>query len=54
MKEEYHARDSIIIKEVPVEVEKVVKVAPKWAWWTLGWTILSLLGLILFIYFKLK
>ena len=34
-KEKIQYRDSIQTKEVPVEVEKIKKVTPKWAWWSL-------------------
>lgn len=52
--EEYHQKDSIIIKEVPVEVEKVVKKTPRWCWWLLGLNLLVLAGVALRIYLKLK
>lgn len=52
--EEYHQKDSIIIKEVPVEVEKVVKVYPKIMWWSIAFNILFVLSVGLYLYFKLR
>ena len=38
-------RDSIQVKEVPVEVEKLVETIPKSFYYLLGWFILSVLGI---------
>lgn len=35
--------DSVVVKEVPVEVEVEKKITPKWAWWSLGFNILVIL-----------
>lgn len=47
-------RDSIVTKEVPVEVEVVKTQTPKWAWICLGLNVLVLLILALKLYIKLK
>lgn len=33
--EQYHSRDSIQIKEIPVPVETIKYKTPKWCWWVL-------------------
>lgn len=43
-------RDSIVYKEVPVPVEVVKKVTPRWAWWSLIASIVMAAGIILFIF----
>ena len=47
-------RDSISIKEVPVEVEVPVRYVPKVYRWSLVWSVVSILALILLVYLKLK
>lgn len=47
-------RDSISIKEVPVEVEVPVRYVPKVYRWSLVWSVISILALILLVYLKLK
>lgn len=42
--EKYQYRDSIIFRDIPVEVERIKKVVPKWCWWNLGFSILLLAG----------
>lgn len=48
-------RDSVSIKTVPVEVKVEKKVVPSWCWWMLGINvlILVLLGIKLYLKFKL-
>lgn len=52
VKEKIVYRDSIVVKEVPVEVEVVKTVHPKYEKWLWAWLVFSLLGLGLFIYFR--
>lgn len=52
VKEKVTVRDSIVYKEVPVEVEVVKTVHPKYEAWLWAWLIFSLLGLGLFVYFR--
>lgn len=47
-------RDSIQVKEVPVEVEVIRKVIPKWVWYLLVFNVLVLLILGVRFYLKLK
>ena len=47
-------KDSIVTKEVPVEVEVVKTVHPKYEKWLWIYTILSLAGLALLAYFKIR
>lgn len=56
IKERIVYRDSVITKEIPVEVqvEKVVKHVPRWCWWTLVYSILLSAALGLYVYFRLK
>ena len=46
-------RDSIQVREVPVEVEKVREVVPSWCWWLLALNILAIiaLGVKLYLHF---
>lgn len=53
-KEEYHQKDSIQIKEVPVFIDKVKEVIPNFFWWSLAFNILTVLAVGLYLYFKLK
>ena len=46
-------RDSISIKEVPVEVEVIREVVPKWSWWSLVFNVLVLLVFDVRVYLKL-
>lgn len=52
VKTEY--RDSLVVKEVPVEVEVIRKVVPKWCWYLLVFDILAVIGLGVYLYFKIK
>lgn len=45
-------KDSIIVKEVPVEVEVIRKVVPRWCWTLLVFDVLLLLAFGVFIYLK--
>lgn len=54
IKEKISYRDSIQIKEIPVEVEKVITVYPKSFWLLLIWFVLSVLLLIGICYMKFK
>ena len=45
-------RDSLVTVEVPVEVETIKKVVPRWCWSLLVFDVLLLLGFGVFIYFK--
>lgn len=47
-------KDSLVYQEVPIPVEVEKKVTPKWAWFTLGVSVLSILSIILLILKKLK
>ena len=47
-------RDSLVVREVPVEVEVPVRYVPKVYKWCLAWSILSLILIIIFVYLKLK
>ena len=47
-------RDSIQVKEVPVEVEVIRKVIPKWCWYLLVFNVLVLLVFAVKVYLKLK
>lgn len=46
-------RDSISIKEVPVEVEVIREVVPKWCWWSLVFNVVVLLVFAVRVYLKL-
>jgi hypothetical protein len=52
VKEKVTVRDSIVYKEVPVEVEKIVKTHYPYEKWLWIWLVFSLLGLGLFVYFR--
>ena len=45
-------KDSLVYKEIPVEVEVVKTVHPKYEKWIWIWSVLSFLGIALFIYKK--
>lgn len=47
-------RDSLVRVEVPVEVEVIKKVVPRWCWSLLGFNILVLVLLGVYTYLKLK
>lgn len=51
-KDRIEYRDSIVTKEVPVPVEVVKTVHPKYEKWLWIWSVLSFLGIALFIYKK--
>lgn len=55
-KEKIIYKDTIVIKEVPVEVEKLIEreIVPKWCWWLLGINIIILIIFALKIYIKIK
>ena len=53
-KEKIVYRDSVEYREVPVPVEVEKKVTPRWAWFTLGVSVRSILSIILLILKKLK
>lgn len=53
-KEKIVYRDSLVYQEVPIPVEVVKTKTPRWAWFTLGISLVSVLGLILLILKKLK
>lgn len=53
-KERIIYKDSIITKEVPVEVIKEVTKYPKTYWWFLGISIAALIYIILKVYLKFK
>ena len=54
VKEKVAVRDSIVYKDVPVPVEVVKTVHPKYEWGLWAWDIASLLVFILFAYCFLK
>lgn len=47
-------RDSLVVREVPVEVEVPVRYVPKLYKWCLAWAILSVVLFALWVYLKLK
>lgn len=47
-------RDSLVTKEVPVEVEVPVRYVPRFYKYCLAWSILSLVLIFIFVYLKLK
>lgn len=47
-------RDSVVVKEVPVEVEVPVRHVPRFYKWCLAWAILSVVLFALWVYLKLK
>ena len=47
-------RDSLVVREVPVEVEVPVRYVPKVYKWCLVWTVLSVVLVALWVYLKLK
>ena len=47
-------RDSIQVKEVPVEVEVIRKVIPKWCWYLLVFNIILVVLSGVYVYLKLK
>ena len=51
-KDRIQYKDSLVYKEVPVEVEVVKTVHPKYEKWLWIWSVLSFLGIALFIYKK--
>lgn len=53
-KEKIVYKDSLVYQEVPIPVEVEKKVTPRWAWFTLGVSVLSILSIILLILKKLK
>ena len=53
-KERIIQKDSLVYKEVPVEVEKEVTKYPKSYWWFMGFTILTALYVTLKVYMKIK
>lgn len=53
-KERFVYKDSIQIKEVPIEVEKEIIKYPKSYWWFLGISILALIYIGIKIYLKFK
>lgn len=53
-KERIVQKDSLVYKEVPVEVEKEVTKYPKSYWWFMGFTILAALYVALKIYMRIK
>lgn len=55
-KERVVTRDSLVYQDVPVPVveEKIVKVTPKWAWWALVVSVLSIALFLFYAYSHLK
>ena len=55
-KDRYITRDSLVyVKEpYPVEVEKIVKVTPKWAWYSLIFSLLTLVAAGAYVFLKVK
>ena len=53
-KDRWKVRDSLVFKEIPVEIEKPVRYIPRWVWWSLAFNILTILGIGLIIYLKMK
>jgi hypothetical protein len=53
-KDRWKVRDSLVFKEIPIEVEKPVRYTPRWVWWSLAFNILTILGFVLIIYLKIK
>lgn len=47
-------RDSLVTKEIPVEVEVPVRYVPKLYKWCLAWTILSALLFVVWLYLKIR
>lgn len=54
MKEKIVYRDSVVTKEVPVEVEVIKTVHPKYEAWLWAWLVASVLGLGFWFYKKIK
>lgn len=54
VKEKVTVRDSIVYKEVPVEVGKIVKTHYPYEKWLWAWLVASLLAIILFLLWKFK
>ena len=50
----WQTRDSIVYKELPVPYEVVKTKHPAVFWWLLGWFILSVIYIIVKIYFKMR
>lgn len=46
-------RDSLVTKEIPVEVEVVRKVVPKWCWYLLAFNVLIASAFGFYLYLKL-
>lgn len=53
-KERIVQKDSLVYKEVPVEVEKEVVKYPKSYWWFMGFTILAALYVAMKVYMRIK
>lgn len=53
-KDKIQYRDSLVYKEIPVEVEKIVKTHYPYEKWLWVWSILSLALIGLFIYLKMR
>ena len=53
-KDRIEYRDSLVFKEIPIEVEKIKKVTPRWSWWSLLFNILGFTAIGLYTYFKIK
>lgn len=47
-------KDSIITKEIPVEVETIKKVVPRWCWYLLAFNLICLIAFGFYLYLKLK
>lgn len=53
-KEKIVYRDSLVTKEVPVPLEIIKEVVPKWCWWLLGFNIAILVLALAWVLAKLK
>ena len=47
-------RDSLVTKEIPVEVEVVKTVTPRWAWYLVLMNVLTVIALFILSYLKFK
>ena len=53
-KEKIVYRDSVVTQEVPIEVVKEVKTTPRWAWYSLIFSIICVFGIAFYAYTHLK
>lgn len=54
IKEKVSVKDSIVYKEIPIEIVKEIKTTPRWAWYSLIFSIVCLLVCGFYAYIHLK